>query len=593
MLHRFRGLVASVVAASLAAGLLGGCATATEQTVVVPRVDASTTEDTGTPEPDAGGDADVAPAPTIVSLAPSKATVGAIGPLVAVTGTGFVGRSVVRVDGQDLPTQFVGPTELRATLPTMKLATVGTLAITVHTPAPGGGTSAAASFAVENPVPGLTMLSPTSVLVGAPDTTITLTGSGFVSTSKVTFGGADIATKLLSDTKLEATIPSTKLTAAGMFPIAVVTPAPGGGTSPSIAFVVANPTVTLQSVSPQFVAVGAGNTVVSLVGTGFLPATTILFNGQPITSSFVSSTQRSATIPSSALVTAGSFPITAENPMPGGGLSQPVAFEVRNPAPTLTNVSPGGTTFGGPAVVVTLTGTGFVPTSTARANGVALSTTYVGPTSLTATIPSNMLTTLGALAITVLNAGPGGGTSNAFSFNVSCDTTGVDVQLGPLNTVTTLPTLFGSATKVNRIAASGEGTCPRGSLVTYSQPPLRQWVVMNSTASTVSVSAWAVCTSTDDAFLTMYKRSTKPLTDQERMQCTPWVSEGSNGAGGYSSPDSGGSSWCPGLVKSALQQGGLAPLTLSACERGVVSIQPWDDTGSSYTWPTQVRVKPE
>jgi hypothetical protein len=589
MPHRFRGIFVVAVAAAL----FSACATATEQPVVVPKPDASQAEDAGSPETDGGGDAEVAPAPVIVSLAPSKATVGAIGPLVAVSGTGFVGRSIVQVDGQDLPTQFVGPTELRATLPTVKLATVGTLVVTVHTPPPGGGTSAPATFSVENPVPGVTTLSPTSALVGAPDTTISLTGSGFVSTSKVTFGGTDLATKFLSETKLEATIPALKLATAGMFAVAVTNPAPGGGTSPSIAFVVANPTVTVQSVTPQFVAVGAGNTPVTLAGTGFLPVTTIRFNGQPIASSFVSATQMTATIPAGSLAAAGSFPITAENPMPGGGLSQPVSFEVRNPAPTLTNVSPGGATFGGPAVAITLTGTGFVPSSAARANGMALSTTYVSSTSLAATIPANLLTTLAPIAITVLNPGPGGGTSNAFSFNVSCDTSGVDVQLGPLNTVTTLPTLFGSAATANRIAPSGDGACPRSALVTYSQPPLRQWVVMNNQAATVQVSAWAVCTSTDDAFLTMYKRGTKPLTDQERLQCTPWVSEGASGAGGYSSPESGGSSWCPGLVKAAVQGSGLTPLTLGACERGVVSIQPWDQTGSSYTWPTQIRVKPE
>jgi len=40
------------------------------------------------------------------------------------------------------------------------LASAGTAAITVVTPAPGGGTSAASSLTVRNPAPGVTSLSP-------------------------------------------------------------------------------------------------------------------------------------------------------------------------------------------------------------------------------------------------------------------------------------------------------------------------------------------------------------------------------------------------------------------------------------------------
>ena len=57
---------------------------------------------------------------------------------------------------------------------------------------------------------------------------------------------------------------------------------------------------------------------------------------------------------------------------------------------------------------------------------------------------------------------------------------------------------------------------------------------------------------------------------------------------GYSSPESGASSWCPGLTKA--NGGGI---TLAVCEKAVVHIQAWSSTSASYTAPPTVRVKPE
>ena len=70
------------------------------------------------------------------------------------------------------------------------LATAGSYPIVVKpNPGPGGGTSSAVNFAVNNPAPTLTGLSPTSALAGAASQTLTLTGTNFLSTSTVTYNG--------------------------------------------------------------------------------------------------------------------------------------------------------------------------------------------------------------------------------------------------------------------------------------------------------------------------------------------------------------------------------------------------------------------
>jgi hypothetical protein len=66
--------------------------------------------------------------------------------------------------------------------------------VTVANPAPGGGTSNAVSFTVNNPVPTITTISPTSATAGGASFTLTVNGTGFVSTSVVNFSGNARAT---------------------------------------------------------------------------------------------------------------------------------------------------------------------------------------------------------------------------------------------------------------------------------------------------------------------------------------------------------------------------------------------------------------
>ena len=84
---------------------------------------------------------------------------------------------------------------------------------------------------LENPLPVVTAISPTTIGVGA--FSLTVTGSGFVKTSVVSFGGTALTTMYVSPTELDAT--GTATTAeAGNVPVTVVNPDPGGSTSGSL-----------------------------------------------------------------------------------------------------------------------------------------------------------------------------------------------------------------------------------------------------------------------------------------------------------------------------------------------------------------------
>ena len=88
-----------------------------------------------------------------------------------------------------------------------------------------------------NPVPVLQGRSPAAGNSGATDFTFTLLGQNFVKGSKVRWAGTDISTKFVGKGQLQATVPTALLANPGSYPVSVFNPAPGGGTSGSINFV--------------------------------------------------------------------------------------------------------------------------------------------------------------------------------------------------------------------------------------------------------------------------------------------------------------------------------------------------------------------
>jgi hypothetical protein len=90
-----------------------------------------------------------------------------------------------------------------------------------------------------NPVPTLASLTPSSLVIGSPVTTLTVNGSSFVSGAVVTFNGAALATTYVSGTQLTATLPSGAASAEAAHTVTVTNPAFGGGTSGAVTLTVA------------------------------------------------------------------------------------------------------------------------------------------------------------------------------------------------------------------------------------------------------------------------------------------------------------------------------------------------------------------
>jgi uncharacterized repeat protein (TIGR01451 family) len=87
------------------------------------------------------------PAPTLTSISPTSAAVGGPSLTLDVYGSNFAATSVVQWNGAARPTTFVNSGVLTATIFATDIQSLGTSAVTVFSPAPGGGLSAAVPFA--------------------------------------------------------------------------------------------------------------------------------------------------------------------------------------------------------------------------------------------------------------------------------------------------------------------------------------------------------------------------------------------------------------------------------------------------------------
>lgn len=122
-----------------------------------------------------------------------------------------------------------------------------------------------------------------------------------------------------------------------------------------------------------------------------------------------------------------------------------------NPVPSITTLTPSSVVAGSGAFTLTVTGTNFINGSTVNINGVARTTTYVSATQLTSAILASDVATAGTPAVTVTNASPGGGTSNAVTLTVTAPS-------NPVPSITTLqPSTIAAGSAAFTLTVNGSG----------------------------------------------------------------------------------------------------------------------------------------
>ncbi|OFW25350.1 MAG: hypothetical protein A3H97_06430, partial [Acidobacteria bacterium RIFCSPLOWO2_02_FULL_65_29] len=340
------------------------------------------------------------PVPVVTSLSPSHTPAGSTGFTMTVNGTGFVQASMVRWNGAARPTTYVSATQIRAAIGAADVATVGVAAVSVFSPEPGGGTSDAASFAIDPPpslaVSATTASGNTPVTVtlsdglgGATDwLALAATSASNTSYLQWTYVGAGVTTRTWT-----VNVPST----VGTYEFRLFN---NGYTrvATSAAITVLPPAPLLTSLSPAAAPVGGAAFTLAVNGGNFLASSLVRWNGADRATTYVSASQVRAAIPASDLVSAGTASVTVFNPAPGGGTSGALTFAISHPPVLSVGVT---SVVGGSQVTVTLSnGYGgstdwLALASTSAANTSYLQWIYVGTGVTTRTWMVTMPTTAG------------------------------------------------------------------------------------------------------------------------------------------------------------------------------------------------------
>jgi len=214
----------------------------------------------------------------------------------------------------------------------------------------------------------------------------------------------------------------------------------------------------LISLSPSNVGAGSANFTITLFGSGFITNTVVQWNGSslvttPVLDANSNILSLTAAVPASLVSKPGLASVNTLSPHSGSGnngLSNPIAFVINpppNPLPELDSISPTSAAPGSGALMLTLTGKSFIPTSDPtggstvnwNANGTqtTLAASNVTATQITAAVPASLLATQTCAIVSVFNppaiatpapsgvsnpfSGGGGTSANTPGFSVSND----------------------------------------------------------------------------------------------------------------------------------------------------------------------------
>jgi hypothetical protein len=184
-----------------------------------------------------------------------------------------------------------------------------------------------------NPAPSISQLVPDSATAGGPAFTLTINGSGFITSSVVRWNGADRSTVFRSTTQLEAAISSADIATVGTATVTVFTPEPGGGTSNGLSFQItagggSNPLPVLTGLQPTSATAGGPAFTLTALGSEFVADSVVRWNGANRPTTYVSATELQADIAAADIATAGTALVTVFTPTPGGGTSTALSFAI-------------------------------------------------------------------------------------------------------------------------------------------------------------------------------------------------------------------------------------------------------------------------
>jgi len=222
----------------------------------------------------------------------------------------------------------------------------------------------------------------------AGGTVVAITGTNFANVTGVSFGGTNAtAFTITSPTSISATAPANL---AGVVDVTLTNSFGTSALNAADQYVYENPPTVASLSAPAGLTTGGASITIS--GTGFSDATTVMFGSNAATSMDVLSDM--SIIATTPAATAGLVDVTVTNRAGASTATPADLFRFLGPAPTVTGLSPSvGSTAGQDNV--TITGTGFTG-ATAVSFGTTPLTVFTinSDTSISLTTPANAAATV-------------------------------------------------------------------------------------------------------------------------------------------------------------------------------------------------------
>ena len=350
--------------------------------------------------------------PVVGAIVPNTALAGGAAVTVTITGIGLTAGEVLlwNVPGRQTAifTNFVDSRKFTAVIPAELLSTAQSASIRIAEPLYEVTSALSVTFNVLA-VPTVASFSPNPVDAGGAYFQLTVTGTGFVPSCAVNWAGTPLGTVYVGPTQLQVAITPELRALSGTFPLTVTDP--GVATSTARSFTVSP---VLFTVSPALAAGGGPAVNITATGVGFTRSDVLTFSTAVLSTTYVGSTTLTAAIPAALLRTPGVATVQVSDSA-GAGRSLPQPFPIIAP-PAITMIAPTSATAGSPAFTLTVTGANCPAGCVVQWNGSPLTTTHSTDTTVTASVPGNLMATAGPASIQLVNQY--GGASSKATFTV-------------------------------------------------------------------------------------------------------------------------------------------------------------------------------